>query len=89
MQICVPVRSPADLYQDLHITPKLIVVFSLCRQMALVVNVFNQVQEPIVHLYNTLIRAHIQNSQNSQAFAAFFDKQVNGVYHDNFTYPYL
>ncbi|KAI5340922.1 hypothetical protein L3X38_020196 [Prunus dulcis] len=79
----------ANLHQDLHTAPKLIAAFSLCRQMALAVNVFNQVQDPNVHLYNTLIRAHIQNSQTTQAFATFFDMQLNGVYPDNFTYPFL
>jgi pentatricopeptide repeat protein len=36
-----------------------------------------------------MIRAHIQNSQSSQAFAAFFDMQVNGIDPDNFTHPFL
>lgn len=36
-----------------------------------------------------MIRAYIQNSQSSQAFAAFFDMQVNGVDPDNFTHPFL
>ncbi|KAM1164074.1 hypothetical protein PS2_023430 [Malus domestica] len=79
----------ADLHQDIHTAPKLIAAFSLCRQMALAANVFNQIDYPNVHLYNTLIRAHIQNSQTSQAFAVFFDMQINGVYPDNFTYPFL
>lgn len=57
--------------------------------MTLAVNVFNQIQDPNVHLYNTLIRAHVQNSQPSMAFAAFFDMQKNGVFADNFTYPFL
>lgn len=57
--------------------------------MVLAVNAFNQVQEANAHLYNTLIRAHVQNSQPLQAFATFFEMQSNGVYPDNFTYPFL
>ncbi|KAF5479466.1 hypothetical protein F2P56_000284 [Juglans regia] len=79
----------ADLHRDLFVAPKLIAAFSLCRQMVLAINAFNQVQEPNVHLYNTLIRAHVQNSQSSQAFATFFEMQCSGVYPDNFTYPFL
>ncbi|KAJ7974354.1 putative Pentatricopeptide repeat-containing protein [Quillaja saponaria] len=79
----------ANLHQDLYVTPKLIAALSLCRQMVLAVNVFKQVHEPNVHLYNTLIRAHIQNSQPLQAFATFFEMQKSGVYPDNFTYPFL
>ncbi|XP_004306116.1 PREDICTED: pentatricopeptide repeat-containing protein At3g29230 [Fragaria vesca subsp. vesca] len=79
----------AHLHQDPHTAPKLIAAFSLCRHMALAVNVFNQVHHPNVHLYNTLIRAHIHNNQPSQAFAAFFDMQAHGVYPDNFTFPFL
>ncbi|XP_015879787.1 pentatricopeptide repeat-containing protein At3g29230 [Ziziphus jujuba] len=79
----------ANLQQDLYVAPKLVAAFSLCRQLALAVNVFDQVQQPNVHLYNTLIRAHIQNSQVSQAFVTFFDMQTNGVYPDNFTYSFL
>lgn len=57
--------------------------------MVLAVNAFNQIQEPNVHLYNTLIRAHCQNSQSLQAFAAFFEMQSSGIFPDNFTYPFL
>ncbi|KDP46560.1 hypothetical protein JCGZ_08532 [Jatropha curcas] len=57
--------------------------------MTLAINVFNQIQDPNVQLYNTLIRAHVQNSQSSLAFAAFFDMQKNGIFADNFTYPFL
>ncbi|XP_057492182.1 pentatricopeptide repeat-containing protein At3g29230-like [Actinidia eriantha] len=78
-----------DLHRDLFVAPKLIAAFSLCRQMALAVNVFSQIPEPNEHLYNTLIRAHIQNSQPSQAFEAFFDMQNRGVCPDNFTYSFL
>ncbi|XP_050289190.1 pentatricopeptide repeat-containing protein At3g29230-like [Quercus robur] len=79
----------ANLFQDLYVAPKLISAFSLCHQMVLAVSVFNQIQEPNVHLYNTLIRAHVHNSQPSQAFAAFFQMLSDGVSPDNFTYPFL
>ncbi|XP_062106574.1 pentatricopeptide repeat-containing protein At3g29230 [Humulus lupulus] len=79
----------ANLHHDLYVVPKLIAAFSLCRQLALAVNVFDQIQEPNVHLYNTMIRAHIQNSQSSQAFVTFFNMQSNGVCPDNFTYSFL
>ncbi|KAF4383257.1 hypothetical protein F8388_009288 [Cannabis sativa] len=79
----------ANLHHDLYIVPKLVAALSLCRQLALAVNVFDQIQEPNVHLYNTMIRAHIQNSQTSQAFATFFNMQSNGVCPDNFTYSFL
>ncbi|PON96329.1 Pentatricopeptide repeat [Trema orientale] len=79
----------ANLHRDLYVVPKLIAALSLCRQLALAVNVFEQVQEPNVHLYNTMIRAHIQNKQTSQAFDTFFDLQSNGVFPDNFTYSFL
>ncbi|GAB2287752.1 Pentatricopeptide repeat-containing protein At3g29230 [Dionaea muscipula] len=79
----------ADLHQDLYVVPKLVLAFSLCRQMSLAVNAFNQIQHPNVHLYNTLIRAHVQNSQQFQAFSAFFDMQLKGIPPDNFTYPFL
>ncbi|KAL6960809.1 hypothetical protein U1Q18_038572 [Sarracenia purpurea var. burkii] len=79
----------ANLHGDPFVAPKLIAGFSLCRQMALAVKVFSQIQYPNVHLYNTLIRAHIQNSQHPQAFATFFDMQHCGVFPDNFTYPFL
>nr|POF03214.1 pentatricopeptide repeat-containing protein [Quercus suber] len=79
----------ANLFQDLYVAPKLISAFSLCHQMVLAVNVFNQIQEPNVHLYNTLIRAQVHNSQPSQAFATFFQMLSDGVSPDNFTYPFL
>ncbi|XP_002532904.2 pentatricopeptide repeat-containing protein At3g29230 [Ricinus communis] len=78
-----------NLHNDLYVAPKLISAFSLCHQMNLAVNVFNQIQDPNVHLYNTLIRAHVQNSQSLKAFATFFDMQKNGLFADNFTYPFL
>ncbi|XP_050226232.1 pentatricopeptide repeat-containing protein At3g29230 [Mercurialis annua] len=78
-----------DLHNDLYVAPKLISAFSLCHQMRLAVHVFNQIQDPNVHLYNTLIRAHVQNSQPLLGFATFFDMQKNGIFADNFTYPFL
>ncbi|KAL7221393.1 hypothetical protein ACSBR1_023367 [Camellia fascicularis] len=79
----------ANLHEDPFIAPKLIASFSLCRQIALAVQVFDQIQEPNVQLYNTLIRAHIQNSQPSQALAAFFEMRNRSVWPDNFTYPFV
>ncbi|ESQ32581.1 hypothetical protein EUTSA_v10003866mg [Eutrema salsugineum] len=78
-----------NLHQDLHIAPKLITALSLCRQMTLAVGVFNQVQQPNVHLCNSLIRAHAQNSQPYQAFSVFSEMQRIGLFADNFTYPFL
>ncbi|XP_022739373.1 pentatricopeptide repeat-containing protein At3g29230 [Durio zibethinus] len=78
-----------NLHQHLYVAPKLISAFSLCRQITLALNVFNQIQDPNVHLYNTLIRACVQNSQPSQAFSIFFEMQRNGILADNFTYPLL
>ncbi|KAH7554530.1 hypothetical protein JRO89_XS12G0231600 [Xanthoceras sorbifolium] len=46
--------------------------------------VFNYVHDPNVHLYNTLIRACVQNSLNMQAFEVFFEMQENGL--DNVTW---
>ncbi|AEE77553.1 unnamed protein product [Arabidopsis thaliana] len=78
-----------NLHEDLHIAPKLISALSLCRQTNLAVRVFNQVQEPNVHLCNSLIRAHAQNSQPYQAFFVFSEMQRFGLFADNFTYPFL
>lgn len=78
-----------NLYEDPHIAPKLISALSLCRQTTLAVRVFNQVQQPNVHLCNSLIRAHAQNSQPYQAFSVFFEMQRFGLIADNFTYPFL
>ncbi|KAG7564061.1 Pentatricopeptide repeat [Arabidopsis suecica] len=78
-----------NLHQDLHIAPKLISALSLCRQTNLALRVFNQVQEPNVHLCNSLIRAHALNSQPYQAFFVFSEMQKFGLFADNFTYPFL
>ncbi|KNA23369.1 hypothetical protein SOVF_025280 [Spinacia oleracea] len=79
----------ANLHDDPFVAPKLVSAFSLCHQLRIAINVFNQVQFPNVHLYNSLIRAHTQNSQQSQAFTTFLDMLKNGVFPDNFTYPFL
>ncbi|KAJ4960296.1 hypothetical protein NE237_020206 [Protea cynaroides] len=79
----------ANLHQDPFVTPKLITAFSLCRQMILAMNVFNQIHEPNIIVYNTLIRAYTQNSQPSLAFSIFLDMQKNGVSPDNFTHSFL
>ncbi|XP_068655667.1 pentatricopeptide repeat-containing protein At3g29230 [Aristolochia californica] len=79
----------ANLHQDPFVAPKLISALSLCRQTPSFINVFNQVHEPNVHLYNTLIRAFTYNSMPLQAFSAFFHMQRNGILPDNFTYPFL
>ncbi|KAF6147218.1 hypothetical protein GIB67_039348 [Kingdonia uniflora] len=57
--------------------------------MTLAITTFNQIQEPNVLLYNTLIRALTRNSQYCDAFYMFFEMQRNGVLGDNFTYPFL
>ncbi|KAL5167388.1 Pentatricopeptide repeat-containing protein [Glycine soja] len=80
----------ANLHQDLFVAPKLIAAFSLCRHLASAVNVFNHVPHPNVHLYNSIIRAHAHNSSHrSLPFNAFFQMQKNGLFPDNFTYPFL
>ncbi|CAA7406561.1 unnamed protein product [Spirodela intermedia] len=78
-----------DLHRDLFVAPKLVAAYSLCRRMAAAVAAFDLVGQPNAHLYNTLIRAHADNSQPLQAFAAFFAMQRAGVLSDNFTYPCL
>ncbi|KAL1824479.1 hypothetical protein ACET3Z_011257 [Daucus carota] len=77
------------LHQDPFISTKLITSYSNCRQMVSAISVFNQVQTPNVHLYNTMIRAHVHNSQPLQAFDVFYRMQCDGVWPDNFTYPFL
>ncbi|KAG9439711.1 hypothetical protein H6P81_019876 [Aristolochia fimbriata] len=79
----------ANLHRDPFVAPKLISALSLCRQITSFVNVFNQVHEPNVLLYNTLIRAFTYNSLPLQAFSAFFHMQRNGIHPDNFTFPFL
>lgn len=57
--------------------------------MTLAINVFKQIPDPNVHLYNTFIRACVQNSHSLLAFETFFEMQRNGLFADNFTYPFL
>ncbi|GMJ09290.1 hypothetical protein like AT3G29230 [Hibiscus trionum] len=78
-----------NLHRDLYVAPKLISAFSLCRQLTLALHVFNQIQDPNVHLYNTLIRACVQNSHPTLAFSFYFEMLWNGIWADNFTYPFL
>ncbi|GAU19812.1 hypothetical protein TSUD_170370 [Trifolium subterraneum] len=80
------------LHKDLNIAPKLIASYSLTNRITSAVNVFNQVPNPNVHLYNYLIRAHslTNNESNSYlAFATFLKMQMDDVLPDNFTYPFL
>ncbi|CAK9162961.1 unnamed protein product [Ilex paraguariensis] len=78
-----------NLHKDPFVARKLISAFSSCRQMVLALNVFNQIEEPNVHLYNSMIRGYSENFQSSLAFAIFFEMQSCGVLPDNFTYPFL
>ncbi|KAK7272522.1 hypothetical protein RJT34_29173 [Clitoria ternatea] len=79
-----------DLHQDPHIAPKLIAAFSLCRHISSAVNVFNHLPNPSVRLYNSLIRAHsLNNSPPSLPFSTFLRMHKNGVFPDNYTYPFL
>ncbi|XP_031286693.1 pentatricopeptide repeat-containing protein At3g29230-like [Pistacia vera] len=78
-----------DLHNDLYIAPKLVSSLSLCRQLGLAIKVFNYVQDPNVHLYNTLISACVQNSKDVHAFRVFFEMQKDGVFADNYTYPFI
>jgi len=80
------------LHQDLYIAPKLIASYSLTNNLSSAVNVFNQVPDPNVHLYNNLIRAYSLSGNESNslcAFDVFLKMQVDGVLADNFTYPFL
>jgi pentatricopeptide repeat protein len=80
------------LHQDLYIAPKLIASYSLTNHLTSAVNVFNQVPDPNVLLYNYLIRAYslTNNESNSYlAFATFLKMQMDDVLPDNFTYPFL
>lgn len=78
-----------NLQRDPFVAPKLVSAFSLCRRMALAISVFNQVEYPNVHLYNTLIRAHVQNSQPEKSFEIYCEMQNSGVLPDNFTFLFL
>lgn len=79
----------SNLHADIFIATKLISAFSLCRQMRSAVTIHNQIRQPDAQAYNVLIRAHVRNSQPSQAFAAFSQMQSYGVRPNVFTYPFL
>ncbi|KAL6011325.1 Pentatricopeptide repeat-containing protein [Asimina triloba] len=79
----------ANLHKDPFIAPKLISAFSLCRHIPLALFAFQQIPEPNVLLYNTLIRAFTHNSLSASAFSAFFEMQRNDVSPDNFTFSFL
>ncbi|XP_008785939.2 pentatricopeptide repeat-containing protein At3g29230 [Phoenix dactylifera] len=79
----------ANLHRDPSVAPKLVSAYSLCRHLAPAVKAFRLVPDPNVLLYNTLIRAFAHNSQPSHAFCALFDMQKDGIFPDNFTYPFL
>ncbi|XP_047334489.1 pentatricopeptide repeat-containing protein At3g29230-like [Impatiens glandulifera] len=78
-----------NLHQDLFISTKLIDSFSLCGQTMSAVNVFNQTLHHDTRIFNKLIRSHIQNSENPQAFSTFIQMQKVGVQPDNFTYSFI
>ncbi|GAB2216710.1 hypothetical protein Droror1_Dr00024487 [Drosera rotundifolia] len=77
------------LHTDLFVVPKLILALSLCRQTSLAMRVFNQIEYPNVHLYNTMIRAHAQNSQRGEVFGVLREMMRNGLMGDRFTYPFV
>ncbi|KAK6129209.1 hypothetical protein DH2020_037039 [Rehmannia glutinosa] len=79
----------SNLHEDPFVAPKLISALSLCRKMELAVNVFDQVQSPNAHLCNTLIRAHIRNSEPGKAFEVFCEMRWSGILPDNYTYLFL
>ncbi|KAG8384656.1 hypothetical protein BUALT_Bualt04G0140700 [Buddleja alternifolia] len=79
----------SNLHKDPFVAPKLVSALSLCRQMALAVNVFDQIENPNVYLYNTLIKAYIRNSEPSKAFEVFCEMRWSGICPDNYTYLYL
>ncbi|KAK6155053.1 hypothetical protein DH2020_009301 [Rehmannia glutinosa] len=79
----------SNLHEDPFVAPKLISALSLCRKMELAVNVFDQVQSPNAHLCNTLIKAHIMNSEPGKAFEVFCEMRWSGILPDNYTYLFL
>ncbi|KAI3452260.1 hypothetical protein Pfo_008925 [Paulownia fortunei] len=79
----------SNLHKDPFVAPKLISALSLCRQMELAINVFDQIQSPNVHLCNTLIKAYIRNSEPDKAFEVFGEMRWSGILPDNYTYLFL
>lgn len=57
--------------------------------MRLALNVFDQISSPNSHIYNTLIKAYIRNSEPEKAFEVLNRMQVSGVYPDNYTYLFI
>ncbi|KAH6791989.1 Tetratricopeptide repeat superfamily protein [Perilla frutescens var. hirtella] len=79
----------SNLHRDPFVAPKLISALSLCRQIGLALNVFDQIPSPNVYLCNTLIRAYIRNSEPEKAFQVLYRMQASGVLPDNYTYLFL
>ncbi|KAM7266557.1 hypothetical protein ACFE04_004454 [Oxalis oulophora] len=78
-----------NLHTDPYIVPGLISSLSLCNQTLSASYVFQQVNYPNAHLYNTMIKAYAHASLPLQALHLFFHMQTNAVYPDHFTYPFL
>ncbi|KAK4417629.1 Pentatricopeptide repeat-containing protein [Sesamum alatum] len=79
----------SNLHKDPFVAPKLISALSLCQQMALAINVFDQIQNPNAYLCNTLIKAYIRNSEPDKAFEVFREMRWSGIFPDNYTYLFL
>ncbi|KAK4393150.1 Pentatricopeptide repeat-containing protein [Sesamum angolense] len=79
----------SNLHKDPFIAPKLISALSLCQQMTLAINVFDQIQNPNAFLCNTLIKAYIRNSEPDKAFEVFREMRWSGIFPDNYTYLFL
>ncbi|GAA0144662.1 hypothetical protein LIER_35982 [Lithospermum erythrorhizon] len=77
------------LHDDLFIVPKLMSAFSISGKINLVVNVFNQIKNPNVHLYNALIKAYVRSCESKKALSVFVEMGNFGVFGDNYTYPFL
>ncbi|KAL8471654.1 hypothetical protein ACS0TY_029056 [Phlomoides rotata] len=75
----------SNLHKDPFVAPKLISAFSLCRQLALAVKVFDQIPSPNAHLCNALIKAYIRNSEPEKAFEVFCEMRASGIFPDNYT----
>ncbi|KAL8475758.1 hypothetical protein ACS0TY_028426 [Phlomoides rotata] len=79
----------SNLHKDPFVAPKLISAFSLCRQLALAVKVFDQIPSPNAHLCNALIKAYIRNSEPEKSFEVFCEMRASGIFPDNYTYLFL
>ncbi|KAL0350842.1 UNVERIFIED_CONTAM: Pentatricopeptide repeat-containing protein [Sesamum radiatum] len=79
----------SNLHKDPFVAPKLISALSLCQQMTLAINVFDQIQNPNAFLCNTLIKAYIRNSEPDKAFEVFREMRWSGIFPDNYTYLFL